>query len=615
MSQLLAFYMGSLILRSIGIALIAGLFSWKIRNVAIRHAISVAVLGVMMLMPAVDYLLPPSWVPPRIQEIAARQPIPMRTVSVRRTGVPERTPPSAAPVTAPVVRAALDWWRIAAALYALVVFAMFARLAFGYRRLSTLHRTGRAIAGPMREEMLALLRSRWRIPELLESDAVHVPMTTGLFRPAVLLPADWKNWDDWKLRAVLLHEIAHVHRCDWGIAVIAAAAKCVYWMNPLAWFLERQLSRLAEQASDDASLCRIHDAARYSEILLEFAVSAQSGGRLMTGGVAMAQRNMKARIERVLGNPPSGNGIVKTAAWALVLTAAVPVIYAAAALQVTSEPAPAPIPASSAALGRNPALQTPAPGQQAAPTKTPATATQVRQNSSNPAAELREPFQTAIEYRKIQRDYEGLKEKLAQALEIQANVSQEPEVQRAARIGESVAFLQDQLKKMDELLRALQAAMQQQSQANPPSPPPSALLDLPDNEDDLRAYLEQLARLRGNPNGNSFSVFVTGIQVRTINMKVAGQDYAFGCESCSFFVGESAVSSASPAPSVPGIFVRLGSDGSNVYITCHAAKCNVMEYEILADGTQEVSNPRQLESGLSELFRASKRLRVVISKN
>jgi len=475
MSQLLAFYMGSLILRSIGIALIAGVFSWKIRNVAIRHAISVAVLGVMMLMPAVDYLLPPSWVPARIQEIAARQPIPMRIFSVRRTGVPERTPPSAAPVTAPVVRAALDWWRIAAALYALVVFAMFARLAFGYRRLSTLHRTGRAIAGPMREEMLALLRSRWRIPELLESDAVHVPMTTGLFRPAVLLPADWKNWDDWKLRAVLLHEIAHVHRCDWGIAVIAAAAKCVYWMNPLAWVLERQLSRLAEQASDDASLCRIHDAARYSEILLEFAVSAQSGGRLMTGGVAMAQRNMKARIERVLGNPPSGNGIVKIAGWILVMMSAAPVIYSAAVLQVTSEPVKPPVAAYAAQFGRKLSPQAPPANRPTVPESAQATVAKSQENSPTPAADPRV----------LSQQMEVVKEQLQSAfVELQAKI-------QAAQPGNQTngGPAPDVPNTSDKVATVLQ-------RLNQPNPNQSQLDQLTVNEEALARYKTEIAVLQ-----------------------------------------------------------------------------------------------------------------------
>jgi len=57
MSRFFIAYMGSLMLRSIGIAVIAGICSWRIRNVAIRHAVWVMVLAAMVLMPAIVFFL------------------------------------------------------------------------------------------------------------------------------------------------------------------------------------------------------------------------------------------------------------------------------------------------------------------------------------------------------------------------------------------------------------------------------------------------------------------------------------------------------------------------------------------------------------------------------
>ena len=287
MSQLLVFYMGSLILRSIGIAVIAGICTWKIRNVAMRHAVWVAVLGSMLLMPVVDYLLP-GIMGSRAHsanrsKTAGNFSYPFRennrraTDRLRRRG--QRWHCRSRPIP-------VNLWIVAATLYGFVAFAMFARLAIGYWKLRKLRRTGRTIASPVWQGIVASHRTR--LPVLLESEAIQVPMTVGFVRPAVILPADWKTWDDWKLRAVLFHEIAHVRRCDWAITAIAATSKCAYWLNPLSWFLERKLSHLAEQASDDATSRHTEPNAIRGDT---FGIRSgpQNGGRLMKGGVAMAQ--------------------------------------------------------------------------------------------------------------------------------------------------------------------------------------------------------------------------------------------------------------------------------------------------------------------------------------
>jgi hypothetical protein len=46
---------------------------------------------------------------------------------------------------------------------------------------------------------------------------------------------------------------------------------CLFWFNPLAWWLQRRLATLAEVTSDDAAATTLADPATYAEILLELA--------------------------------------------------------------------------------------------------------------------------------------------------------------------------------------------------------------------------------------------------------------------------------------------------------------------------------------------------------
>ena len=57
--------------------------------------------------------------------------------------------------------------------------------------------------------------------DVFESDWIAVPMTVGLARPKILLPAGWREWPADKLDAAMAHERMHVRRADWAIAVLA----------------------------------------------------------------------------------------------------------------------------------------------------------------------------------------------------------------------------------------------------------------------------------------------------------------------------------------------------------------------------------------------------------
>ncbi len=86
------------------------------------------------------------------------------------------------------------------------------------------------------------------------SNRVTVPMVWGFLRPVILLPIDADQWQTERLRAVLLHELAHIKRWDWTLQMVAQITCAVYWFNPLVWFAVRRMRIEAEQACDDQVL-------------------------------------------------------------------------------------------------------------------------------------------------------------------------------------------------------------------------------------------------------------------------------------------------------------------------------------------------------------------------
>ena len=174
-------------------------------------------------------------------------------------------------------------------------------------------------------------------PPLAESEAVTVPVTLGVARPVILLPSDWREWDDDKLNAVLAHELSHVGRHDALTLRLAKIHRAIYWFSPLAWYLDREFARLAEEASDEAALAGGANRERYAEILLRFFEAVRAGsGRVWWHGVSMAAAGDAAkRVDRILSWKGAVTMRLQKTFVAALAVIALPVLVAAASIQIT----------------------------------------------------------------------------------------------------------------------------------------------------------------------------------------------------------------------------------------------------------------------------------------
>lgn len=146
---------------------------------------------------------------------------------------------------------------------------------------------------------------------VLRHEQVTGPLTCGLFRAAILLPADASTWNTDALRRALIHEIEHVRRHDWMVHCLTRFVCSMYWFHPFVWMAWRQLRLEAERACDDAVL-RGEDAAEYASLLIQVAQGQVAGAREPM--LAMANRgDLGVRISALL-NADQARGRVKAQA-------------------------------------------------------------------------------------------------------------------------------------------------------------------------------------------------------------------------------------------------------------------------------------------------------------
>ena len=112
---------------------------------------------------------------------------------------------------------------------------------------------------------------------LRESRAVGSPLTLGLFRPVILLPAGWRDWSAEQLRLVLAHELAHVRRRDFLAGLVAELAVCLCWFHPLVRWLAGRLRLEQEYAADARAASAAGDAMTYVRCLARLALEQGAG--------------------------------------------------------------------------------------------------------------------------------------------------------------------------------------------------------------------------------------------------------------------------------------------------------------------------------------------------
>jgi BlaR1 peptidase M56 len=90
------------------------------------------------------------------------------------------------------------------------------------------------------------------LPGMSLSSAV----TVGWRHPLVLLPGEWRTWNNSERRAVLAHEVAHIVRADYAAGVAARIGLAIHFYHPLVHWIVGRL-QLQQELAADAQAARL----------------------------------------------------------------------------------------------------------------------------------------------------------------------------------------------------------------------------------------------------------------------------------------------------------------------------------------------------------------------
>jgi murein DD-endopeptidase MepM/ murein hydrolase activator NlpD/beta-lactamase regulating signal transducer with metallopeptidase domain len=208
---------------------------------------------------------------------------------------------AALPPPSPLARA-LAGLSLAWAAGALV---MMGRLSLGLARVRRLVRERTEPLPAEWEERFAALSRRLglaRVPRLLGSVRVDVPMAIGFLRPVVIVPISILGaLPPASVEALLAHELAHLRRLDFAVNLALSAVEAALFYHPAAHFIARCVRTEREHAADDLA-APLFGQRRYATALFEL---ESSRDRAPEPALGSNGGSLMVRIERLLAPRPA----------------------------------------------------------------------------------------------------------------------------------------------------------------------------------------------------------------------------------------------------------------------------------------------------------------------
>lgn len=283
-----------------------------------RHLIVLAGFGLLAALPVLNFVLPPIHLP---DFFSARSHARVTVITSLQTAsaVSMRSRNSVV----------VDWPLL---LWLSGVAAMLLPLVTGQLLIMRAMRRARSLNDPAWLKLLRELADKSdirRTPRLFIMSGGVMPLTFGLRRPTILLPAECLQWAEMRRRIVLVHELAHIRRRDGLWQLFSNIIAAVWWFQPLVWLARRRLRQESEHACDAQVLAAGVRASDYATQLIDIARTSHLS-LLSRTAICMARKEgLEPRLIRILGPQPQARPLMRaliSAALVVAIAATAPAI-------------------------------------------------------------------------------------------------------------------------------------------------------------------------------------------------------------------------------------------------------------------------------------------------
>lgn len=168
---------------------------------------------------------------------------------------------------------------------------------------------------------------------LLETCLADVPVVIGYLRPVILVPVGLlAGMPAGQVEAILLHELAHIRRCDYLANLLQKVVEGFLFYHPAVWWISGVMRAEREKCCDDLVVAASGDAYEYAAALAALEQTRWSANQ---AALAAAGGSLVERIHRLLYQP-------ERPAFAPWISAGILTLAAAGALAAWQAGSPAP---------------------------------------------------------------------------------------------------------------------------------------------------------------------------------------------------------------------------------------------------------------------------------